>query len=78
MDAVKLEEFSEVGSDLLLDVPIPPVGCQAIRPIAVFVESDVEWAFQFDDVFSFSLIVDVSPRAAVLNKAEAEFVTGGA
>lgn len=28
----------------------------------------------FDDVFSFGLIVDVSPCAAVLNQARAEFM----
>jgi hypothetical protein len=78
MDAVKLEEFAEVGSDLFLDVTVPPVGGQAIRAVLVPVESDVVWAFELNDVFSFRLIVDVAPRAAVLNEANAQLVTGGA
>ena len=78
MNAVKLKKLAEVGSDLPFNVPIPPISGQAIRAVLVLVERDVVWTFEFDDVFSFGLIVYVSPRAAVLNEAKAEFVTGGA
>lgn len=47
VDSVNLKEFPEIASDLLLGVSVPTVRCQAIRPIVVFVESDVVWAFEF-------------------------------
>ena len=78
MDPVELEKLAKVGAHLLLDVPIPPVGGEAIRPIVVFVQGDVVWAFEFDDVFSFRLIVNEASRARILDQGEAHFRTCGA
>ena len=49
VDAVELQQPTEVAADLLLDMAIPPVGREAVGAVRLLVEGNVVGAFEPDD-----------------------------
>jgi hypothetical protein len=74
MHAVKLEELSVILADFLFDVAVPKIGGQAERAIRLFVQRDVIWAFEPDDVIAFGFIFIVAPGFGVLEQGQAHFL----
>ena len=73
VDAVELEQAAELGPHLLFDVPVPPVGGQAVGTVRGLVERDVVGAFQPDDVIALELVARVAASGGFFVQGDVEF-----
>lgn len=56
VNPVKLQQLPEVLAHLLLHMAVPPVGCQAVGVVGLFVQGDVIGAFEPDDIIALCAV----------------------
>jgi hypothetical protein len=76
VDAVELEQPTEVRADFLLDVSVPPIGGEFERSAFGAIGGDVIGAFELNDVVALPGLAGEAPSFGVLKKFHAEFGAG--
>jgi len=81
VDAIELEEPAVVGTDLGLDVTVPPIGGELVgcvfRRFLDTVRGDVVGAFEADDELTVAGAVGEAAGLGVAKQFDAEFGAGG-
>jgi len=68
MHAIKLQQFTVALADLLFYVSVPEIGREAERTVRLFVQGDVVWPFEPNDVIAFGFVFVVAPGFGVLEQ----------
>ena len=77
VDAVKLEKPSVGGTDLLFNVPVPPVGGESKRAVPFPVDRDVVRSFESDDKFALRRFCRVAAGVGFFEQGQAQLGDGG-